>query len=125
MYWKRLQHYGRFEHIVIKEAAREKVEQQIETACASDLIILLDERGRSLSSVDMARWIEKEEVSGRKRICLVIGGADGHSQQFRAKAKVSWSLSALTMQHDIALIVLMEQIYRAYSIIHGEPYHRV
>jgi len=54
----------------------------------------------------------------------VIGGADGHSQQFRDKARLCWSLSTLTMQHDIAWVMLMEQIYRAYTIIRGEPYHR-
>jgi 23S rRNA (pseudouridine1915-N3)-methyltransferase len=55
---------------------------------------------------------------------LVIGGADGHSPGFRDKAQVCWSLSHLTLQHDIALIVLAEQIYRAYTIMRGEPYHR-
>lgn len=124
LYWKRLQHYSHFEHVVIKEAPLERVEKQIEAACAGDLCILLDERGRQLRSVEMAKWIENEEVSGRKRICLVIGGADGHSQQFRAKAKMAWSLSTLTMQHDVAWVMLMEQIYRAYTIIRGEPYHR-
>jgi 23S rRNA (pseudouridine1915-N3)-methyltransferase len=124
LYWKRLQHYGRFEHVVIKEAALERVEQQIESACAGDLCVLLDERGRQLRSLELAKWIENEEISGRKRVCIVIGGADGHSQRFRSKASVCWSLSTLTMQHDIALVVLMEQIYRAYSIMRGEPYHR-
>lgn len=124
MYWKRLQHYARFEHVVIKEASLDRVEQQIQAACDGDLCIILDERGKQLRSVEMARWIENEEVSGRKRVCLVIGGADGHSQGFRASAQVCWSLSTLTMQHDIALVVLVEQIYRAYSIMRGEPYHR-
>lgn len=124
LYWRRLRHYARFEHLIIKEGPREKVEQQIQAACGKDICIMLDERGRSLRSVEMANWIEREEVSGRKRVCLVIGGADGHSPGFRDKAQVCWSLSQLTLQHDIALIVLMEQLYRAYSITRGEPYHR-
>ncbi|MCB1275978.1 23S rRNA (pseudouridine(1915)-N(3))-methyltransferase RlmH [Prosthecobacter sp.] len=124
LYWDRLQHYGRFEHVVIKEAPRERMESQIDNACAGDLCVLLDERGKQLRSLELARWIEGEEVSGRKRICLVIGGADGHSPRFRSKATVCWSLSTLTMQHDIALVVLIEQIYRAYTIMRGEPYHR-
>lgn len=124
LYWKRLQHYSHFEHVVIKEGPIDRVEKQIEAACAGDLCILLDERGRQLRSLEMAKWIENEEVCGRKRICLVIGGADGHSPQFRAKARTSWSLSTLTMQHDIAWVMLMEQLYRAYTIIRGEPYHR-
>ena len=124
IYWKRLQHYSHFEHVMIKEAPLDRMEKQIEAACSGDLCILLDERGKQLRSLEMARWIENEEISGRKRICLVIGGADGHSQQFRHKVKTSWSLSNLTIQHDIAWVMLMEQIYRAYSIIRGEPYHR-
>lgn len=124
LYWKRLRHYARFEHVMIKEGALDKVEQQIQAACGKDLCIVLDERGRSLRSVEMAEWIEHEEVSGRKRACLVIGGADGHSPGFRDRAQVCWSLSNLTLQHDIALVVLAEQLYRAYSIIRGEPYHR-
>lgn len=124
LYSKRLQHYTKFEHVMIKEGPRERVEQQIHLACDGGLCVILDERGRQLRSLEMAKWIENEEVSGRKRICLVIGGAEGHSADFRASAKVCWSLSTLTLQHDIALIVLMEQIYRAYSIMRREPYHR-
>lgn len=124
LYLKRLQHYGHFEHRVIKEAPLDKVEKQIEAVCAGDLCILLDERGRQLRSLEMARWIEHEQIAGRKRICLVIGGAEGHSPGFRSKSKLSWSLSTLTMQHDIAWVMLMEQIYRAHTIIRGEPYHR-
>lgn len=124
LYWKRLQHYARFEHLVIKEAARHQVEAQITAACEDSLCVLLDERGKQLRSTEMARWIEKEEVAGRKRICLVVGGADGHSPQLRASAAACWSLSTLTLQHDIALIVLLEQLYRAYTITRGEPYHR-
>lgn len=124
LYLQRLQHYSHFEHLVIKDGPLDRVEKHIEAACAGDLCILLDERGRQLRSLEMARWIEHEQLAGRKRICLVIGGADGHSATFRAKAKVCWSLSTLTMQHDIAWVMLMEQIYRAYTIIRGEPYHR-
>lgn len=124
LYAKRLQHYSQFEHVIIKEGPLDRVEKQIETACGQDLCVLLDERGKQLRSVEMARWIENEEISGRKRVCLVIGGADGHSPEFRAKARVLWSLSSLTLQHDIAWVVLMEQVYRAYTIIRREPYHR-
>ncbi len=124
MYWKRLVHYSRFEHRVIKEAAREQVERQIETICAGAPRVLLDERGVQMRSVEMAKWIGQEENAGRKRLCLVIGGADGHSARFRQSAHACWSLSTLTLQHDIALVVLVEQLYRSYSILRGEPYHR-
>ncbi len=124
LYWKRLQHYARFEHCMIKEAAQPQVEAQIAAACEGSLCVLLDGRGKQLRSIEMAKWIEKEEISGRKRICLVVGGAEGHSPQLRASAAACWSLSTLTLQHDIALVVLVEQLYRAYSITRGEPYHR-
>lgn len=124
MYWKRLQHYSRFEHVVIKEGPQPQVESQILTACDGDLCILLDERGKQMRSAELAKWIQHEEISGRKRICIVIGGADGHSAYFRANAKHCWSLSTMTMQHDIALVVLVEQLYRAHTIMRGEPYHR-
>lgn len=124
LYCKRLQHYAKLEHVMIKEGPRDRVEQQIKAACDDALCVILDERGKQLRSVEMARWIGNEEVSGRKRVCLVIGGAEGHSPEFRSRAAVAWSLSNLTLQHDIALIVLLEQIYRAYTIQRGEPYHR-
>lgn len=124
MYWKRLNRHGKFEHVMVKEGPRPQVEAQITSLCADALRVVLDERGKQMRSLELARWIEKEEISARKRICLVIGGADGHSEDFRASAQARWSLSTLTLQHDIALVVLAEQLYRAYSILRGEPYHR-
>lgn len=124
MYWQRLQRYTRLEHVIIKEASQDRMDQQIEDASADALRVFLDERGKQLRSVEMAGWIKQAEISSRKRVCLVIGGADGHSSSMRAKADECWSLSKLTFQHDIALVVLVEQIYRAYSILRGEPYHR-
>jgi 23S rRNA (pseudouridine1915-N3)-methyltransferase len=81
MYWKRLQHYARFEHVVIKEApAPTGGEPDYNRLCEGALCVLLDERGKQLRSLELAKWIENEEISGRKRVCLVIGGADGHSR---------------------------------------------
>lgn len=123
-YLKRLQHYARVELVAIKEGPIRQVESLIESACEEGLRVLLDERGKQLRSVELADWVDKQEISSCKRICLVIGGANGHSEQLRASSRVTWSLSTLTLQHDIALIVLVEQLYRAYSILRGEPYHR-
>lgn len=124
MYWKRLRHHTRLEHVVIKEAPVSALENQIMHACSGSLCILLDERGRQLRSVELARWIEDQEVRGRRQVCFVVGGADGHSPALRAKAEECWALSSFTLQHDIALIVVAEQLYRAYSILRGTPYHR-
>ncbi len=124
MYLKRLQKYAKFEHLIIKEGPLPQVEAQIRAACQEALCVILDERGTQLRSMDLAKWIENQEISTRQRICLVIGGADGHSAALRSTAQACWSLSTLTLQHDLALIVLVEQIYRAYSIVRHAPYHR-
>jgi 23S rRNA (pseudouridine1915-N3)-methyltransferase len=86
--------------------------------------VLLDERGRQFGSVDFARWIDKQEMQGRKAVSLFIGGADGHPDELRRAADETWSLSAMTLQHELALVVLLEQLYRAFSIQRGDPYHR-
>ena len=61
---------------------------------------------------------------GVKTVSLLIGASDGHTTELREKADAVWALSPLTLQHELALVVLLEQIYRAYSIKRGEPYHR-
>jgi len=86
--------------------------------------VALDERGEECSSRELAermgRW-EQERVKG---IALLIGGADGHSGELRKSADWVWSLGRLTIQHELALVLVMEQIYRAYSIKGRLPYHR-
>ena len=63
-------------------------------------------------------------VEPGSKIALLIGGADGHSDELRDKADQIWSLSGFTMQHELAQVVLLEQIYRVHTILKGEPYHR-
>jgi len=86
--------------------------------------IVLDERGKSLSSSEFARMIDTLEQSGLRRIAVLVGGADGHIPEVREKANLVLALSPLTLQHELALLVLLEQIYRGYSILRGTPYHR-
>lgn len=123
-YLHRLRRVAKVEHIVIKEGPRDQVEFQLLQASAESLRIVLDERGKAYRSLDLARWIEQKDLHGTKRASLVIGGADGHSAAFRAQADECWTLSSFTLQHEIALVVLAEQIYRAYTILRNEPYHR-
>lgn len=84
----------------------------------------LDERGRTLSSGNFANWIGRQELAGRKRISILIGGADGHDELVRSAADEIWSLSAMTLQHELAQVVFLEQLYRAYAILRRAPYHR-
>ncbi|MCW0217091.1 MAG: 23S rRNA (pseudouridine(1915)-N(3))-methyltransferase RlmH [Prosthecobacter sp.] len=123
-YLLRLRRVAKVEHIVIKEGPRDHVESQLLQASTGGLRLVLDERGKAYRSLELARWIEQKDLQGTKRASLIIGGADGHSETFRKQADECWTLSSFTLQHEIALVVLAEQLYRAYSILRNEPYHR-
>jgi 23S rRNA (pseudouridine1915-N3)-methyltransferase len=88
------------------------------------LRIALDERGEELTSRELTARISGWERDGVKSAALLIGGAGGHNESVRTAAGWTWSLSRLTLQHELALVVALEQLYRAYSIKAGTPYHR-
>ena len=123
-YLKRLQHYTKVAQICVRDGHQVQVESQLLIASEKTFRIILDERGKDLRSLDLAHWIGNQKLAGTKRVSVIIGGADGHSESFRQHADAIWNLSSFTLQHEVALIVLMEQIYRAHTILNGEPYHR-
>lgn len=84
--------------------------------------IALDERGEPLTSVDFSKRLEKFFLRGEEPI-FVLGGVKGLSEQVKGKAKEVWALSRLTFTHELARLILLEQIYRAFKIMRGEPYH--
>jgi len=87
--------------------------------------IALDERGSQLTTLGISDGLTRlENRPGIKKVVFLIGGAAGHSPALRDQCDEIWSLSTMTMQHELALVVLLEQIYRAYTIKRGEPYHR-
>ena len=86
--------------------------------------LILDERGQHLTSRAFAEEIRKIETNPRKTCALLVGGADGLSARVVESADLLWSLSPLTLQHELALVVALEQIYRAHTILTGIPYHR-
>ena len=86
--------------------------------------IALDERGEQLNSRELAGRVGQWEQARLKSVALLIGGADGHGAELRARADWLWSLSRLTFQHELALVLVLEQLYRAYAIKAGLPYHR-
>jgi 23S rRNA (pseudouridine1915-N3)-methyltransferase len=88
-----------------------------------EFLVLLDERGQGLSSADLAAKLTDWQQDGRD-IALVIGGPDGVSNAVRQRADYTWSLSALTLPHGLARILCVEQLYRAWSMNAGHPYHR-
>ena len=87
-----------------------------------DTVVLLDERGKELRSVDFARWLEQKKVTSR-RLVFVIGGPYGFSPAVYARANDQLSLSRMTFSHQMVRLVFTEQLYRACTIIKGEPYH--
>ncbi len=86
-------------------------------------LILLDELGKPISTKFLAQSIEAWQMDGLD-IAIVIGGADGVSAEVKKKAHAKWSLSLLTFPHPLVRVIVIEQIYRAYSIIANHPYHR-
>lgn len=87
-------------------------------------LIALDERGRELGSVELAGLIEKHRVAGTKQITFVIGGYGGLSHRVREQADVVLALSKMTLTHELARVLLAEQVYRAFTIIHDLPYQK-
>lgn len=85
--------------------------------------VVLDERGKLLDTMELARRIAAWRNGGRD-VAFVIGGADGLSESVKKSAELTWSLSPLTLPHGLARVVLAEQLYRAVSILHNHPYHR-
>jgi 23S rRNA (pseudouridine1915-N3)-methyltransferase len=90
---------------------------------ARDVLVALDERGKGLSSVDFAKFLGRQQDSGRD-VAFVIGGDEGLSDEVRQKASLVLSLSAMTLPHRLARLMLVEQVYRGFSILRGEPYHK-
>jgi len=89
-----------------------------------DFIVLLDEQGRQFSSPALAEFIGARQQAGVKRLAFIIGGFAGVSAEVKQRAHLHWSLSSLTLPHDLARVVLTEQLYRAYTLLAGLPYHK-
>ena len=108
----------------VKPAAGEEETTTLLRRSAGMYRVALDERGEQCSSRELAQRVGQWEQDRVKSIALLIGGADGHSQAMRDQADWLWSLGRLTFQHELALVMVLEQVYRAYTIKGGLPYHR-
>lgn len=89
----------------------------------SDYVVLLDEHGKEFTSVDFSAYIERKMQSVPKRLVFIVGGPYGFSKEIYGRANEKISLSKMTFPHDLIRLVFTEQLYRAFSIIHHEPYH--
>lgn len=123
-YYRRLGRYTRSELIHLKPAPRASLEVQMLKHAGDCHKIALHESGRRLRSIELAQWVDRQQLQATKGVALLIGGANGHSEELLKSADELWSLSDFTLQHEIALVVVLEQIYRAHTILKREPYHR-
>lgn len=124
-YLKRLSRFGNHELVTVKAGSSDDVSARLLDRSAGCFRIALDERGESLTTRTFAAMLDSLALRGDiKTLAFLIGAADGHNDALRAAVDRSLALSSLTMQHELALLVLLEQLYRAASLRGGSPYHR-
>jgi len=133
-YVKRLKHYTKLVIIEIDELKNTKAltqEQQktkeaeliLKKIIPTDHVILLDEKGMELSSQQFAAYIDKKAIASVANLVFIVGGPYGFDASVYARANDKLSLSAMTFSHQMVRLFFTEQLYRAYTIIKGEPYH--
>ncbi len=134
LYARRVTRYCRFAVTALPDVrnTRSLTQNQQRTAegeailrqlAAGDHVVLLDERGDEMRSVEFAYWLQKRMLGGVRRLVLVIGGPYGFSDAVYARADGRLSLSRMTFSHQIVRAIFAEQIYRAFAILNHEPYH--
>ena len=133
-YGNRLKHYTKFEEIIIPDVKHsgklnenelKKKEGQLilDKLENSDYVILLDDKGKSYSSVEFANFLQQKMNSSLKSLVFVVGGAFGFSDEVYQRANGKLSLSKMTFSHQMVRLILKEQLYRGFSILRGEKYH--
>lgn len=133
-YVERISHYISFEMITIPELKNTKslsAEQQkkaegeliLKHLQGGDHIVILDEHGREMRSIEFSEWIEKKTLTVSKRLVFIIGGPYGFSPAVYEKTNEKISLSRMTFSHQMIRLIFTEQLYRAMTIIKNEPYH--
>jgi 23S rRNA (pseudouridine1915-N3)-methyltransferase len=131
-YLKRLSHFARCEVSEFRESpgSLNKMGIDKDSKRISDglhqggITVLLDPEGAEWSSQQLAKELQRWQDSGTKEVTFIVGGPNGVSAELSARANKRWSLSRLTLTHEMSRVVLLEQLYRAYTIIHGLPYQK-
>jgi 23S rRNA (pseudouridine1915-N3)-methyltransferase len=103
--------------------AKAHEEKRLLERVGDDYLVALDERGKSLTTLQLAKWLGERQQDGRN-LAFVIGGPDGLGPNILLKAALRWSLSGLTFPHAMVRVILAEQLYRAHSVLQNHPYHR-
>ena len=134
LYLSRIKNYTGFEIITLPELKRtgsmtvpeqniREGEKIIRSVSNDDFVVLLDERGKEFRTIEFSEWLQKIFMISKKRIVFIIGGPWGFSEDVYGRADFTMSLSRMTFPHQLVRLLFLEQLYRALTIIKGEPYH--
>ena len=121
-YLKRISRYAEIAGLALKDEAALLSLAGGERQRERHKLVLLDSRGKQLSSEELAAFLEREQVNAIP-LLFAIGGSDGFSEEARRRAGFTLSLGKMTLPHELARVVLVEQLYRAFTILKGHPYH--
>ncbi|MBM3431250.1 MAG: 23S rRNA (pseudouridine(1915)-N(3))-methyltransferase RlmH [Bacteroidetes bacterium] len=133
-YSKRLMHYCNFERVDFvdikngkslnrEELKKRESQQFLKKIEATDFVVLLDEHGKTKSSIEFANWISSRFEFPNQTVVFVVGGAFGFDKELYERAQLQFSLSKMTFSHQMVRMLFLEQLYRAFTILKGEPYH--
>ena len=123
-YEKRLRRYHKVQVSRVSGKTQQAESEAVLKAAGKSPLILLDPRGKQFSSENLSEYLDAQALSGHGELAFAIGGPEGHTDELRSRAYLLWSLGELTLPHDLAMLVLVEALYRAATISAGEPYHR-
>jgi 23S rRNA (pseudouridine1915-N3)-methyltransferase len=123
-YTKRISRYFPIEWKLIPTSEKVKeCESILKAVDNGDFVVVLDDKGKEMTTEELAGFIEKRMNASDKKVVFIIGGAYGFTEEVYKRANFKWSLSKLTFPHQLVRLILSESIYRAISVIKNEPYH--
>jgi 23S rRNA (pseudouridine1915-N3)-methyltransferase len=123
-YTSRISRYFQTEwKIILSSDMKKEAKIILKTIEKNDFLVALEEKGKELDTIELSQFLEKRMVVGNKKLIFVIGGAYGLDKSVLERSNFLWSLSKLTLPHQIVRLVLAESFYRAISVIKKEPYH--
>lgn len=134
IYERRIPHYSSFEICLLPEVKLTKTMTVLQLKAAEsaifmknvkahDFLIVLDEKGKSYSSIEFAGFLERSVAGGKKELVFAIGGSHGFDETIKQRANLKLSLSQFTFPHQLTRLIFLEQLYRAFTILKNEPYH--
>lgn len=119
-----VQRIARYAPIETRELGSEAaLFKDVGSSKTAPVLVLLDSRGKQMSSEEFAKLLDQHQQRGTQHLWFAVGGADGFSEEARKAAAAQLSLGKMTLPHELARVVLLEQLYRAFTILKGHPYH--